>query len=80
MKIARTAYNSRFNYLECLHCGNLTELYRTTGNDPQKLMEVREAYEERHATDSGCCGYALQAAVHDLERKETPCLSYSLVH
>ena len=70
MKLIRTTYHSDGNYLECKHCHDLTELYRNTGEDPQKLMEVREGYEERHSTDAGCCSYALESACHELERKE----------
>lgn len=69
MKITRTAYNADYNFLECLHCHNLTELYRNTGTDPQKLLEVREGYERRHSTDSACASYALESAIHDLERE-----------
>ena len=70
MKLVRTLYHSDGNYLECKHCHDLTALWRSTGSQPQKLMEVREDYEIRHSTDAGCCSYALEAKEHELERRD----------
>lgn len=72
MKFARTVHHFDTNCLECLHCGDLTELYRNTGSDPQKLLEVRESYEARHSSDAACFKYQNDNAPHDMER-ETIC-------
>jgi hypothetical protein len=68
MKITRTTYHSEFNSLECLHCGDQTELYRETGTNPHKLMEARENYEARHSSDAACKQFR-EAAQHEIERE-----------
>lgn len=71
MKILRTKYHAETNSLECPHCGDETELYRNTGSDPEKLMQVREEYELNHIDAMACKMY--QAKVeHELERIEVP--------
>lgn len=48
MLTANTLFHDRLNALECLHCFDLIELRRSTYENPEVLMQVREEFEIDH--------------------------------
>jgi hypothetical protein len=46
--MSHTFYHYDTNSLQCKHCFNRTELSYATQSNPERLMSVREGYEERH--------------------------------